>query len=151
MNDGFDMTDFDNYVNDMLDNANAFLPKESKNFIRKEARALNTVNKRVYRSMGIGLTPESRKILKDSVRIIDNFKPGKPYKFNGIWSCRAYNSANHAHLINNGWIHKPHKGQNGEEKFIPGYHFMEEAESEFQGKYGEDCEKFADDLAKKFE
>lgn len=148
--DGFDINEFDNYVDAVLDNANAFLPKESKNFIRKEARALNTVNKRVYRSMGIGLEP-SRRIVKDNSKIINKFQAGKAYKFDGVWSARAYNSAPHAHLINNGWIHKPHKGQKGEEKFIPGYHFMEEAESEFQGKYNTDCEKFADDLARKFE
>ncbi|KOF56812.1 hypothetical protein AGR56_09105 [Clostridium sp. DMHC 10] len=150
MSDGFDMSQFDDYVDKILDNANVFMPKESKNFIRKEARQLNSTNKKVYRSMGIGLEASSRKIVKDSSKIINKFSAGKAYKFNGVWSARAYNSAPHAHLINNGWIHKPHKGQKGEEKFIPGYHFMEAAESQFESKYGEDCEKFADDLAKKF-
>ncbi|MFL0251255.1 HK97 gp10 family phage protein [Clostridium neuense] len=151
MGDGFDISQFDNYVDAVLDNANVFMPKESKNFIRKEARQLNTVNKRVYRSKGIGLEPESRKIVKDSVRIINNFNSGKPYKFDGVWSCRAYNSANHAHLLNNGWIHKPHKGEKGVEKFIPGFHFMEAGQQEFESKYNSDCEGFADNLAKKFE
>lgn len=146
MEDGFNLSELDNFTKQMLSNANDFMPKESKKFIKKEAGSLNKVNKKVYKSKAIGLEPDDT---PESKKIVNRFKSGKAYKYEGnVWSARAYNSANHAHLIDQGFIHKPHKGQHGQEKFIPGYHFMESAASEFESTYYKDCENFTENIAK---
>lgn len=141
MADGFDISELDSFVKDITETINDYMPKESKKFIKKEATSLNKVNKQVYKSKGIGIDQDDTPADK---KIINRFKAGKAYKFNGTWSSRAYNSSPHAHLVNDGFIHTPHKGQAGEEKFIPGYHFMEDAEKQFEAKYFEDCGTFVD-------
>lgn len=72
--------------------------------------------------------------------MIKGFKAGKAYKYNGVWSARAFNSSPHAHLLNNGFMWKPHKNQKGEEKFIPGFHFIEDAAKAFESSYYLDIE-----------
>lgn len=146
MSDGFEINELDEYIKNVMANVNDSLPKEAKKFIKKEAVALNKINKRVYKSKGIGLEPTNT---PQNKKIINRFKSGKAYKFNGVWSARALNSAPHAHLINDGFIHKPHKGEKGGEKWVEGFHFMEDAQEEFESKYGEDCENFVNKLTEK--
>lgn len=135
--DGFDTSMIDDFVKDMMSLANDKMPKESKKFIKKEANKLNRKNKSVYRSKGIG---------EVTGNLIKGFKSGKVYKFNGSWSARALNNSPHAHLINDGWMHK---ASNGNENFIPGFHFLEEAAKAFESGYYKDCEEFVTDVINK--
>lgn len=135
--DGFDLHELDSYTKKLVNLANDKMPKESKKFVKKEANKLNSKNKSVYKSKGIG---------EKTGNLLAGFRSGKVYKFDGSWSCRALNSSPHAHLINNGWIHK---ARDGSEKFIPGFHFIEDAAKSFEGSYYQDCEKFVDDMLDK--
>ncbi|GAA0115294.1 HK97 gp10 family phage protein [Clostridium senegalense] len=140
MSDGFDFSELDEFTNQMLEAVNDLKSKETKSFVKKEANKLKTKEKKMYQSMGIGLEPTDT---PQGKRIIDKFKSGKPYKFGGDdWSCRAFNSAPHAHLINNGFVHKPHKGSKGKETFVPGWHFIEKASNQFEPEYQADVEEF---------
>lgn len=140
MSDGFDFTELTNFEKKLVSLANDKMPKESKKFIKKEANKLNKKNKSAYKSKGIE---------EKTGNLIKGFKSGKAYKFNGAWSARAFNSSPHAHLLDKGFIWKPHKGQTGEEKFIPGFNFMEDARISFESEYFGDVNKFIDDVLEK--
>ncbi|MGO5072342.1 HK97 gp10 family phage protein [Clostridium sporogenes] len=132
---GFDTTQLDRFSRDLLNIAKKEFPKKSKNFLRKEARKLNKKNKETFASKGIG---------EETSNLKKGFKAGKLYKYQGKeLAIRAYNSSPHAHLLNDGFIHK---ARNGDEKFIPGFHFIEDSAQDFNGEYYEDIDDFLDEL-----
>ena len=133
MGDGFDITELTKFEKKLVATANDTMPKESRKFIKKEAIKLNKNTKSVYKSKGIG---------EETGNLIKGFKAGKAYKYQGVWSARSYNGSPHAHLLNDGYMWKPHKGENGTEKFIPGFHFMEEAAKVFENSYFSDVEEW---------
>lgn len=140
MSDGFDFTELADFEKKLVNLANDKMPKESKKFIKKEANKLNKKNKSAYKSKGIE---------EKTGNLIKGFKSGKAYKFNGAWSARAFNNSPHAHLLDKGFIWKPHKGQTGKEKFIPGFNFMEDARRSFESEYFKDVDEFIDDVLEK--
>lgn len=139
MSDGFNFDELDKFNENMLDFVNDVKTKETKKFVKKSANKLRSKEKKTYDSMGIGLeetaTPEDKKMR-------NRFRSGKPYKYGGNWSCRAFNSAPHAHLINNGFVHKGGKDKKGKEAWIPGYHFIEKSTDGFEEEYAEMVENF---------
>jgi hypothetical protein len=139
MADGFDISELDRMVQKMMTVANDTMPSKSKKFLKTEAGKLRKVDVSVFKTKGI----ESR-----TGNLIKGFKSGKVYKYKGVLSVRAFNSAPHAHLLNDGWMWTPHEGQGGNEKFIPGFHFMEDAEKEFEPQYFDDCETLTMDVIK---
>jgi len=148
MGDIFDIHELTNYEKDLVKLANDTMPKESKKFIKKEAGKLNTKNKSAYKSKGIE---------EKTGNLLRGFKAGKAYKFEGAWSARAYNNSPHAHLLDKGYMWKPHKKvakgqknkQTGAEKFIPGFHFMDDAAAAFEGTYYDDINDFIDQVLAK--
>ncbi|MBY6898006.1 HK97 gp10 family phage protein [Clostridium botulinum] len=135
MANGFDTTQLDKFSKNLLNIAKNEYPKKTKTFLRKEARKLNKTNKQTFEAKGIG---EYRGNLKKG------FKAGKLYKYKGKeLAIRAYNSSPHAHLLNDGWMHK---AKNGNEKFIPGFHFIEDSAKAFNSEYYEDIDEFLDEL-----
>lgn len=137
MSDGFDISELTNFEKKLVNMVNDTMPKESRKFIKKEANKLNKHNKKTYQRKGIGeVTGNFKK----------GFKSGKAYKYQGSWSARAYNNSPHAHLLNDGYMWTPHKGQSGEERFIPGFHFMEEAANSFANGFYSDVDEFLKDL-----
>lgn len=131
--DGFDFSELTKFEKKLTEKVNNTMPKESRKFIKKEAGKLNKKNKAVFKSKGIG---------QETGNLLKGFKAGKAYKYNGVWSARAFNNSPHAHLLNNGFMWKPHKNQKGEEKFIPGFHFMEDAAKAFESSYYSDIEEW---------
>ncbi|NCI22159.1 HK97 gp10 family phage protein [Clostridium botulinum] len=135
MANGFDTTQLDKYSKQLLNTAKNEYPKKTKTFLRKEVKKLNKKNKQTFASKGIG---EYRGNLKKG------FRTGKLYKYQGKeLAIRAYNSSPHAHLLNDGWMHK---AKDGSEKFIPGFHFIEDSAKAFNGEYYEDIDKFLDEI-----
>ncbi|EHI98041.1 hypothetical protein CDLVIII_1342 [Clostridium sp. DL-VIII] len=143
--DGFDFSELTKFEKKLVEKANDTMPKESKKFIKKEGNKLNKKNKAVFKSKGIE---------EKTGNLIRGFKAGKAYKYRGVWSVRALNSSPHVHLINDGYMWTPHKKvargqshkQTGEEKFIPGFHFMEEAAKAFESGYYSDVEEFLQEV-----
>jgi hypothetical protein len=138
--DGFDISQLDKIMQKMLSVANDEMPKDSKKFLKTEANKLRKTDIKVFKSKGI----ESK-----TGNLLKGFKSGKVYKYNGNLSVRAYNSSPHAHLLDQGWMYTPHEGQNGNEHFIPGFHFFQDAEDEFQPVYFEDAESLVYTVIKK--
>ncbi|GAA0081374.1 HK97 gp10 family phage protein [Clostridium sp. CTA-6] len=135
MANGFDTTQLDKFSKQLLNTAKNEYPKKTKAFLRKEAKKLNKSNKSTFTSKGIG---------EESGNLKKGFKTGKLYKYKGKeLAIRAYNSSPHAHLLNNGWMHK---AKNGNEKFIPGFHFIEESAQSFNNEYYTDVDEFLDTL-----
>ncbi|WP_271812946.1 HK97 gp10 family phage protein [Clostridium beijerinckii] len=140
-NDGFDFSELTKFEKKLTEKVNDTMPKESRKFIKKEANKLNKKNKTVFKSKGIG---------QETGNLLKGFKAGKAYKYRGVWSARAFNNSPHAHLLNDGFMWKPHKNvskgqshkQTGEEKFIPGFHFMEEAAKAFESGFYSDVEEW---------
>lgn len=145
MADGFDISELTNFEKKLVERVNDTMPKESRKFIKKESGKLNKKNKQVFKSKGIE---------ENTGNLLKGFKSGKAYKYQGNWSSRAYNSSPHAHLLNDGYMWTPHKKiakgqtkvQTGEEKFIPGFHFMEDAAQAFASGYYSDVEEFLQDV-----
>jgi hypothetical protein len=139
MSDGFDFEGLTKFEKKLTQTVNDTMPKESRKFIKKEANKLNNKNKSAFKSKGIG---------QETGNLLKGFKAGKAYKYNGVWSARAFNNSPHGHLLNNGFMWTPHKTvakgqtvkQTGSEKFIPGFHFMEEAAKAFESGYYTDVE-----------
>lgn len=147
MSDGFDLSELDKFSKDILAMANDNLPKESRKFIKKQGTKLSKKDKSVYDCMGIG---EGSKEMKKA------FKAGKAYKYNGAYSVRAYNKAvveskdgkkySLGAMLNNGFRHV---NRDGSETWVPGYHFMEKALSDFESEYIENCEEFIEEIISK--
>jgi len=138
---GFDTSMLDDYVRDMMGMASAVLPKESKKFLKKSARALNKVQKNTFKRFGIG---ESGIIERE---ILASIKTGKTYKRNGALNCRAYCSHPLGHLFDAGYIHMGgFDEKTGIETWVEGYHFMEKAEESYKAGYYRDVQDFLDDM-----
>lgn len=164
MSNGFDLKELKEYAKTVLKMANDQMPKESKKYIKKEGNKLNAIDKKVYKQMQKEDEGWKKKTFQEiepsdtpeEKKIINRFKAGKAYKFKGTWTCRAFNSAPHAHLYDQGFIHKPHKNQkaskddNGNDKefMVPGHGFMDQAAKQFEEQYNQDCESFADEMLK---
>ena len=135
---GIDISQLQDFERDLINVANDIKGKESKKFIKKEGGKLNKENKHSLKSSGAatgsGITES---------KILASLKSGKAYKYNGSWSNRAYSSNPLTHLLEMGFIHKGgFKTKTGIETFIPGYHFMENAQERFENIFVEDCRDF---------
>lgn len=138
MADGFDLSELMEYAKTIENTSNNMKQGTfAKKFLRKEGNELNKLNKSTYKSKGIG---------EVTGNLLRGFKRGKIYKYDGAWSVRALNSSPHAHLLDRGWIHK---ASNGNEKFIPGFNFMEEARQAFESGYYSDVEEFLEEIIEK--
>lgn len=159
MNDGFDFSELEAFIETTTDNILKTGSKENKRFLKKQANKLKTMEKRTFKAMGAGIEETDTK--KDK-KIINRFKAGKTYDYNGELACRAYNGSPHAHLINNGFIHKPKfikikfltvktlrklEREKGAEKFIPGYHFIEKAAKQYKSTFEEESERHLETIA----
>lgn len=149
--DGFDFKELTDYSKKMLSTANSIKNgKETKKMLKKEGGKLTKENKNAYKSKGIGTGQGKSKDFEKS------FKTGKVYKFQGDWTVRAYNGDlvfskdgkkySLGGILNNGFIHK---NRDGSETFVPGYHFMEEAQEKFGDTFEEDLDKWLNELLDK--
>jgi len=135
MKDGFDMSEIDELIED-LQAIEKNRPKAAKSFIRKEGTQLKNKTLRKAKST----------INKEKTgNYIDSIKRGEPYLYKGhILSIRAFNSAPHAHLIENGHLLTSENGK--EIGYVKGRHIFEKAINEFQPYYHKHCRKFVDDV-----
>lgn len=148
MSNGFDTKELTNYEKQLVNLAKNKMPNESKKFMKQQGNKLTKKNKKAYQSKGID---------EKTGNLKKGFKTGKVYKFNGSLSIRSFNSSPHAHLLDKGFVWKPHKRvakgqkkiQTGDEKFIPGFNFMDEARRAFESGYYEDAQEFIDDMLDK--
>ena len=108
--------------------------------LKKEATKLSKVQKNTFKGFGIGSTGITEQ------EVLKTMKAGKVYKYNGDLSCRAYCSHPLGHLLDQGYIHKGGKNHDGAESYVPGYKFIDKAQSEFGTVYNQDLQNFIDDM-----
>lgn len=132
----FDTKDLDNLSSDLAYVSKTLkAEKETKKFLRTQGKELNKENKKQANLFHIK---------KKTGNFIKGFKKGKVYKFQGNLTIRAYNSSQHAHLLEYG--HRKVNEKGDDVGFTEGYHFMEKAKNLYGPKYQQEVEKFIDEL-----
>jgi len=134
----FDISELTRFEKDLLRLAETTMPKESKKFLKANARNLVKLTKKKAISLGIK---------KKTGNYYKGFKAGKVYKFNGDLSCRSFNFSPHAHLIEYG--HRQVTKDGKETGFTKGKHVFEKTAGEFASTYFENVGKFIDDVLEK--
>ncbi|QHI73786.1 HK97 gp10 family phage protein [Aminipila terrae] len=105
----------------------------AKQFLRKEGTDLKKVT----------LSEAKSKIRKRTGGLFKSIKKGKAYKYNGDLAIRVY-AGKPGHLLNNG--HRIVDKNGTEHGFKEGVHFLESAESKFEGTFETDTLKWIDGL-----
>ena len=136
MDINFDLRELTQFEKKILDLATKKMPKQSKQFMRKEGSKLTKKTKAKAKS----------EVKKRSGGYHKSIKRGKVYNYNGALAIRCYSTSRRAHLIEKGHrliVHGQEKG------FVQGKRVFEKAEKEFQGEFYKDTQKFIDDMLEK--
>lgn len=132
--DGFFYDELSDYRKQLLHETADLFPDKTENFLKDCAKEASKIQKRIARS-DVGTSKGKKKKWTAAESYHKRFKVGKIYLYEGARAIRAYNSARHAHLIEDG-----HFAKNG--KFVPGRHVMKSAVNEFRPKFHSELEKF---------
>lgn len=131
------MASLDDVCNELIEISNS-VKKESNKFLKEQAkilkkRTLDTARKRVKKRTG---------------NYLRGIKEGKPYTFEGRYSCRVYSSARHAHLIEYG--HDIKKEKNGAViGKVEGKSVFTDTASEFVEEFEENSQEMLEEMFKK--
>lgn len=140
MVNGFDTSELEQYEKDLIKLALDTMNKQSKKFLKKEAKALSKEQKNEIKTLGIGDQGITEK------EILASSKSGKVYNYDGNLTCRAFNSHPLAHLLDQGFLHKGGKNHDGVETFVVGYKFIDKAQKGFETGYYKDVQDFIDKM-----
>lgn len=137
MSDFLNTNDIDRFADSVYEFANKEMPKESKKFIKKEAK--NLLQQTQSEAIFSGVHHKSH-------NYYNSIKQGKVYKYkkNGAISNRVYSSDPKAHLLEEGHRMVTHNGK--EIGFVEGYHVFKNAAKGYEGTYIKNCEKFIEDV-----
>ena len=122
-------------------------PEETQIFMKEEAKKVNKIAKKIAKKE-VG-TAKGKKTWVASKSYHRRFKVGKIYQYGGEdLAIRAYNSAPHAHFIEQGHRQVP-RGPKGKSNkggqangFTDGKMIFYQAETEFAPEFNKDCEEF---------
>lgn len=104
--EGFLFEELSNFKQSLMLEVKENFPKETAQFIKKEASKVLKVAKKIAKKE-VGTSKGKKKDWVDSKSYHNKFKVGKTYDYAGDLCCRAYNSAPHAHLIEYGHVNVP--------------------------------------------
>lgn len=141
---GFDIRELERLNQKLLSLAQKQYPKDTKNFLRKEAR-------------------KTRKLLRANTKAVTKKKTGnllKGIKYGPVkkhaenFQIRVYNTAPHAHLIEHGHVMAGHDGKPlhdkfGAERWVDGRYPAAKTTLEMKKEFPEDAEPFIDELLRK--
>lgn len=131
---GFEVSGLDEMTN-ALGQVQELYPKEIKKFMQSEGTKLKNRTLKTAKS----------NVKKKTGNYFKGIKRGKYYKYsgNGADSIRVYagKPAHHGHLVEYG-----HKTKNGNR--TKAYHTFKTSADAFESTYENDCDKFADKIAK---
>lgn len=135
MKDGFDVSQLTDYGQQILEAATKDMPKVTEKFMKSEANKLKNKAKR-----------DAKKVLKSHKAeagkgYLDRMKAGKKvYAYGDAkYNIMVYNSAPHAHLIEEGHNMVTHSGKKA--GFVPGKHILENAAISFEKQFAKHIEK----------
>lgn len=149
-----DFEDLDVFL-DAIDTVVKHCPKESKKFLRKEARNINKKAKQTAKQR----LKKTRKA-KDEKSYMAGFKTGKVFiekQDKGALGIKAYNKAPHAHLIEDGHImlvgnkkgnkqkistiRRPKQG----ERFVKGRYIIRDTARSYEAEFHDNMLHFVDE------
>jgi len=141
MQDGFLFDELSEFKQDIMRSIKDIFPKETKKFIKTEAKKISKVAKKIAKKE-VGTSKDTKKNWEESKSYHKKFKTGKVYKYaENDYCVRAFNSAPHAHLIEYGHIMADHQGK-PTGTFVQPKLIYKQAEIEFMSQWLYDCEDF---------
>ena len=145
----FDFDELDEAVSELENMLTVRWPHENKKFMRQEASKELKMAKSLAKQRLKTYRPVSNK-----KGYLGRLKRGKIFYQNGDLedlSIRVYSGAPHGHLIEKGHVMKTHDGQSPKsgEKFVKGYHILEDTHRSFDAQFQEDVDKHIDDMIAK--
>ncbi len=142
MEDGLYYGELSDFKNKLGESVEKLFPKETKNFLRNEAKKQSKIQKQVAKQK-VGTKSNSDKSYHKKFKIGKIFEEEQNSK-----NIRAYNSSPHGHLIENGHFQVPrgNKGASNEggssNGWTNGKHVIETAQIMFKEEYYKDCDEF---------
>lgn len=134
MSDNFSIDGIQDLANALGGFNDPIVNKRVKQFLQKEGNKLRNETKSIARA----------KVKKKTGNYLKRIKRGKVYLYQGdTWAIRAYSTAPHAHLIEDG-----HNIVRGGEivGHVTGKKIFQSAERKFSEDYFKDVEQFVDDV-----
>jgi len=136
--DDFDLSELDDFTEQLLELAEKRMPKETRKFLQIEGNKLRKLT----------LAKGKQLVKRRSGDYFKGIKRGKFYKFEGdTASIRVYGSSPVSHLIEYG--HRQVTKDGKEIGFVKGRKVFEKSRMQFEGQYHRDCEDFVDELLEK--
>lgn len=137
-NNGLDISELLDYGDEIKKVIREDMPKELNKFMREQG---NNLKNEVLRQA-------DAKVKKKNGRYRESIKRGKVYvyKGNGGKAVRAYSTARHAHLIENGYKYKL---PNGKEGYVNGKYVFDTALKNYKPTFYRDTENFVEECVKK--
>ena len=139
MSNGFLFEQLSDFKKKLYKDAQELFPKETNNFLTENAKAFKKeVQKTANSEVKKGDTRLNHKGKPTNYH--KKFKVGKKYKRDGNICIRVFNSARHAHLIEQGHILKSKSGK--PIKFVSGKYVFKLAELHYTPEFLDRAEKF---------
>ncbi len=148
MQDGFYFDELSDFRKDLLREVNNIFPEETDKFLKDEARNLSKLQKKIA-IQRVGTSKGKKKDWLEAKSYLKKFKVGKIYYYlDDEKSVRAFNSARHAHLIENGHFQVPRgkKGQSNEggtpNGWTEGKYVLKTAQNQYKEYFYKNTENF---------
>lgn len=140
---GFLFDELSEFKQDLMKDVQEKFPKEYEKFLKGEAKTIKKTAQKIAKQevkQGDLHTRYNKKKQKEiSTNYHKNFKVGKKYTYDGNVCIRIFNSARHAHLIENGHVLYSHGKPVG---FVLGKMVFKITEYESKTQFLNDAEKF---------
>ena len=140
---GFLFDELSEFKQDLMKDVQEKFPKEYEKFLKDEVKTIKKTAQKIAKKevkQGDLHTRYNKKKQKEiSTNYHKNFKIGKKYTYDGNVCIRVFNSARHAHLIENGHVLYSHGKPVG---FVLGKMVFKITEYESKTQFLNDAEKF---------
>lgn len=140
---GFLFDELSEFKQNLIKEVQEKFPKEYEKFLKDEAKTIKKTAQKIAKKevkQGDLHTRYNKKKQKEiSTNYHKNFKIGKKYNYDGNVCIRVFNSARHAHLIENGHVLYSHGKPVG---FVLGKMVFKITEYESKTQFLNDAEKF---------
>jgi hypothetical protein len=140
---GFLFNELSEFKQNLIKEVQEKFPKEYEKFLKNEAKTIKKTAQKIARKEvkkgDLHTRYDKKKQREVSTNYHKNFKIGKNYTFGGNVCIRVFNSARHAHLIENGHVLYSHGKPVG---FVLGSLVFKLTEMESKTQFLDDAEKF---------
>lgn len=164
MASGFDLHELTNYEKHVIKTAQNVFPKESKQFLKKNANDLSKIQKKEFKKVPMDKVEKAEREMVKAYRkgfrfdghfkgkartyTLKTMKSGKVGKNGNTFYCKA-GGRGILNLVSKGYWHKGgFSEKNGIETYIKGFDTVDNAAGQFEGTYYKNCSEFVDNIGK---